>query len=129
MTLNDYFTHENNIKMVDLIVISTNELVPLVIKHTELDDTISDTISLIFKFMKKILKVLPEVLVSENDYNYVKEETVDSFDDVMLTWENIKEKPQDFKMAWDEFYFWWEKIHKDLLEIQRSSKTVFLSMN
>lgn len=129
MTYNDYFSYENNIKMVDLIIKSTNDLVPLVIKHSDLDNTISETISLIFKFLRKILKALPDVLVSENHYNYVKDETMESFNDVMASWEDFRSNPHDFQMAWDDFYFWWEKMNKDLLDIQRSSHTVFLSMN
>lgn len=129
MTFNDYFSYENNIKMVDLIIKSTNDLVPLVIKHTDLDNTISETISLIFKFLRKILKALPDVLVSENEYNYVKDETMESFNDVIATWDDFRSNPNDFQMAWDDFYFWWQKMNKDLLDIQRSSHTVFLSMN
>ena len=127
--MKDYFSYENNITLVDLIIKSTNELVPLVVKHTNIDSNISETLALIFKFLIKIFNLLPEVFIAEGDYNYQKKQTKNSFLIVVKNWDNFKDNPTEFKLSWDEFMFWWGKIHKKLLDIQKSKHTIFLSMN
>jgi hypothetical protein len=127
--MKDYFSYENNIIMVDLIVKSTNDLVPLVMKNTDIDSTISETITLILKFLEKILKLLPDLLSQDNPYNIKKQNTIETLSIVIEAWENFRNEPIDFRFAWDEFHHWWKEIHKDLLIIQRSSHTIYLSMN
>jgi hypothetical protein len=127
--MNDYFSYENNIIMVDLIVRSTNDLVPLVMKNPELDSTISDTITLILKFLDRILKLLPDVLASQSQYNTKKRNIKIAATNVIETWENFKEDPLEFQLSWGEFHYWWTELQRDLLYIQRSQHTIFLSMN
>ncbi len=125
----NYFSYENNIIMVDLIVRSTNDLVPLVLRNSKLDGTIDDTITLILKFLGRIIDLMPDVLANQNEYNTKKLNTKDAFSNVLETWANYKEKPTDFRYAWNDFYYFWRDIHKDLLYLQRSKHTIFLSMN
>jgi len=127
--MNDYFAYENNIIMVDLIVKSTNDLVPLVMKHIDIDNTISETITLILKFLNKILNLLPEVLSDENPYSTKKKLIKDTLSNVIQSWERFQQDPVDFRFAWDEFHYWWQEIQEDLLQMQNSKHTIFLSMN
>ncbi len=120
---------DNQLEMVNSIVKSTNELLPLLRRNAPLNNTIYNTISDILKFLDKVLVVLPDILISERNDRKIKTNLQESFERVISGWGDFFVDSTEFFAAWDEFSGWWSEFERALEILTADNSTIFLSMN
>ena len=124
-----FLPYDNQIKLINSIIVSTNKLLPLIKDNTELTDTINITILQIFQFLEKILDLVPDLLMTEKKMNFYKEELTGSFNKVISNWETFTDNRDEFFDAWRDFNFWWKELNKTIEKLKESDNTIYLSMN
>lgn len=117
------------LKLINKIISSIDELIPVLKRNDELDETIFNTIYEIFRFLFKLLGVIPDILVSEQNYNGTKNELLVAHDKVIKAWGDYLILPEEFFRAWEEFLFKWKNFETAIEHIIRSGNTIYLSMN
>ena len=127
--MNTLLNLDNNIKLIDLIINSINDLIYLIQDKSKLNDTIFTTITLILDFLGIIIKSSPQVLISENNFDEYKSELLNSYTNVYEHWTNPYSSSEQFTNSWYDFYFWWQEFNKSMRKIIQSSHTIYLSMN
>lgn len=124
-----FISIENQVSLIDSIVKSTNKLIPLIERHRPVNDTVSITVKQIFLFLSKIIKLLPDLLVTGDDSKHYKDELNKSFEKVIEAWKGFEEDPTEFILLWDEFSFWWEEFSRMINKMKTNATTIYLSMN
>ncbi len=124
-----FISIENQVSLIDSIVKSTNKLIPMIERHRPVNETINVTVRQIFLFLSRIIKLLPDLLVTGEDNKHYKTELNDSFERVIEAWKNFEEDPAEFTRQWDEFSFWWEEFSRMINQMKTNATTIYLSMN
>lgn len=124
-----FVPYENQITLINSIIESTNKLLPLIEKNAPLTETINITIMQIFRFLDKILDLVPHLLISESNSNFFKEELNNAFKIVLESWDNFAEDQVAFFEAWKEFIIWWQEFNRTVEKLKEVDNTVYLSMN
>ncbi len=127
--MENYAGFENHFKMVDSILKSTQSLIDLLKSKYELNDKLSNTVAEIFKFISKIMNILPDLLVTQEKIPNRKQDLLRSFDRVVLSWELYPDNADEFFKSWDEFIQLWEEFYSNLSNVNKTARTIFLSMN
>lgn len=126
--MDGFFLFENQMPLLDNVIQSTNQLMPILYHTDSVNDTIRTTIDQIFSFVSQILTLLPDILMSVNQMKNVKQELIASFNDVRLKWQDFDGHSEYLERAWMEFMFWWKEFLHSLENIT-NGKTIILSMN
>ena len=127
--MNDAKSLEKHLKLVNSVIISTNDLVNSLKVTDAVDDVIYSTVSEIFNFLTKILRLTPELLISNFIHSLKKSDLNIIFDNVIYSWGDYMDNPEAFYDSWDEFYAKWNKFHRAIENINLSQQTIFLSLN
>ncbi len=127
--MNPFLEYERKFELINSIVDSTNNLIPLLELNFQLDEKICYTVKQLFNFLGKILETLPETLISGKKMENFKTEIIDVFSGVKRGWENFNEDSSQFFQAWDEFYLWWETFKQDSEDMEKDANSIFISMN
>ncbi len=120
---------EKQIKVINTIVNSLDELVALLKVTQLLSEQIMKTNAEILIFLKKALVSLPELLVTSTKSTYKKQDLVEIFDEVMVAWDIFPEEPEIFFDIFSNFSNKWKHFESTLLEVEKQGNTIFLSMN
>jgi hypothetical protein len=124
-----FIAFENQFNMIKSIIKSSNDLVLLLKDNTEIDDLIFLTTFKIFLFMSRMIKSVPEILISDYTNNTLKHEISDSFNKVLHKWEIFRKNPKEFIESWEEFIFWWDEYIRIMEKIGKSDNSIYLYMN
>lgn len=124
-----YLSVEKQILIINTIVKSLDELVSIMRSTNALSEQIYSTISEILNFLHKVLISLPELLVSDVNIKYKRQDLLDNFDVVLLSWEEFIDDPDIFFDRYTEFSKLWVNFEATLKKIEKSGNTIFLSMN
>ena len=127
--MNPFLEYERKFELINSILDSTNNLIPLLELNFQLDEKICYTVKQLFDFLGKILETLPEVLISGRKIENFKSEIIDVFSGVRKGWENFNEDSSQFFQAWDEFYLWWETFKQESEDMENNANSIFISMN
>jgi hypothetical protein len=120
---------ENHFKMVDSILNSTQSLIDLLKSKYELNEKLSSTVGEIFKFIAKILNILPDLLVTQGNIPNKKADLLRAFDRVVYSWDLYPQDAEEFIKSWDEFITLWKEFYQNMDNVNKSARTIFLSMN
>ena len=123
------FYNEQQLEQIDNIVRSTSDLVELLNRNVNLDETIINTITHIFTFIDKITIILPEILILSGKHSNIKKDVNISLNSVLDAWKTFSSKPTAFYVAWGYFYYNWQRFYKHLNEMKKSGNTVYLCLN
>ncbi len=129
IAMENYAGFENHFKMVDSILKSTQSLVDLLNTKLELNDKLSSTVGEIFRFISKIINILPDMLVTKENIPNKKQDLIRAFDRVVLSWELYPEEADEFVTSWEEFITLWNEFYANMDNVKKSARTIFLSMN
>ncbi len=127
--MDNFAGYENHYKMVDSILKSTQSLIDLLKSKYELNDKLSNTVAEIFKFISKIMNILPDLLITEEKIPNKKQDLLKSFDRVVLSWELYPDNADEFFKSWEEFIQLWEEFSSKISNVNKTARTIFLSMN
>jgi hypothetical protein len=116
-------------EMVNSIIKSTNELLPLLRENTPINRTIHNTISDILRFLYRVIEIMPDILISEKNNQKIKVNLEASFDRVLAGWNDFIIDKGEFFEAWEEFCLWWEEFERALKGLKEKNSTIYLSMN
>lgn len=122
----EYYEH---LDLIDLIVQTSDKLIPIFENNPELNEKIYKTVTMIYDFTANVIKSFPELISSSNNRSNIKKELIASVDKVTESWHNLHESPSAFFDSWTEFKFWWDEYLKMIKEIKDSDNTITLSMN
>ena len=125
----NFFILENQISQVDSVIISIDNLLGLVKDVDQFDDKIYSTIGEIIKFIHKVMKMMPDILISEANSPDIKQNVIDSYEKVVVAWENIGNSRQQFFGAWENFKEQWKSFFSSLTQLKKEGHTIYLSMN
>ncbi|MGE5479335.1 MAG: hypothetical protein ACM3U1_02800 [Chloroflexota bacterium] len=127
--MNTNITFDNQMNLINTIVKSTSDLTIILKKNTTLSDTIYNTISEIFKFMRKVLNLLPDILITGQRQETNKKELMFYFSIVQQNWDIYEDDPEAFHESWEVFKTKWVEFLSIIESIKGSRNTIFLSMN
>lgn len=127
--MENYAGFENHFKLVDSILKSTQNLVDLLSSKLELNDKLRSTVGEIFRFISKIINILPDMLVTQENVPNRKKDLIRAFERVVLSWELYPQEADEFVKSWDEFMELWDDFYSNMDNVNKSVRTIFLSMN
>lgn len=119
---------ESQMPLLNNIIQSTNQLMPIIYENTPITETIHDTIDQIFLFIDKILVILPEMLLSENGMVNLKKDLLKAFSRVIICWKEITIAFSELKYEWEIFLKLWNEFIISMENIT-NGKTILISMN
>lgn len=124
-----FLENEQQFNLLNAIMNSTKELIPLLRLNFNLDNNIHKTITKIFQFLDKTLKLLPSSITRQTSFRFPNEEIQESFNHVMKCWDSFPEEKDKFFEAWEEFDFWWEEYKRSADQFKNLKNKVYISMN
>lgn len=127
--MNDVNSLSSHFKMLDTIVVTTNDLVDSLSKADTVDNVIYSTTSEVFKFLSKVLSMVPELLISNYDNSIKKSDLNNSFEDVLHSWSEYIVDKKQFVATWNEFYDLWNRFYQKFKNTNYKENTIFLSLN
>lgn len=125
----NHLSVEKQILIINTIVKSLDELVDILKMTNALSEQIYSTISEILNFLKRVLKSLPELLVSDVNVKYKRSDLLEEFEVMMFSWEYFMDEPEEFFEKYKSFSLLWKNFEATLKKIEKSGNTIFLSMN
>ncbi len=126
MEQNDKF--EDQITMIDFIVRSITEVMPL-LKYKEINsDVISNTMSVVFRYLNKLIKQIPEIIISSS-IPQPRQELLENLTRVISLWQGEQPVGEELANTWEEFSFWWDEFFRIFNSLIESDRTIILSMN
>ena len=125
----NFLTVDKQILLINTIVKSLKELVSILKIKITLNDQIYFTIAEILNFLQRVLKSLPELLISNVQDKYKRQDLLDEFDMVYETWVDFNNNPDIFFEKFDSFAMLWDNYENALKKIEESERTIFLSLN
>jgi hypothetical protein len=126
--MDGFFMFESQMPLLNNIIQSTNQLMPIIYENTPITETIHDTIDQIFLFIDKILVILPEMLLSENGMVNLKKDLLKAFSRVIICWKEITIAFSELKYEWEIFLKLWNEFIISMENIT-NGKTILISMN
>jgi hypothetical protein len=127
MSSNKYL--ENQLIIIDTIVKSLSPIIEVLCESNSFNGTIKTTFDGILKFLLRILKQLPEILISGNNTMGMKSELILSFSNLTSEFSKPKIDKDLIIPAWFEFEFWWDEFFKNAQQIEADNNTIIISMN
>lgn len=127
--MSGFLTYDKQFELIDSIVKSTSQVMPILKKQDYADDKIRATMSMIFDFTDKILQKLPKVLLSKNNLDFFKNELFVSIDRVKKYWEMYPDHKDLLVDEWEMFEEIWKTFYSRATEASKSEKTIFISLN
>lgn len=129
--MNGFIAIDNQIELIETIIGSLNKVVLafLEIDVRLINQTIYDTIALILKFVDKVITLLPELLLGDNEYIKIRKRAAEQFDRVVIAWSEIFISPEIFVKEWNIFLYEWSILKEKLIILSKSKSIVFLSLN
>jgi hypothetical protein len=124
-----FLENEQQYNLLNAIMNSTKELIPLLKLNFNVDNTIHKTITKILLFLNKTLKMLPGSLTEKSSFRFPNEEILESFNQVLNCWDDFPESKDLFFEAWEEFEFWWCEYKRSTEQFRNLRNKVFISMN
>lgn len=121
--------YEYQISLINLIIKSTSDILMLIKSKQEVDDSLFNSITMIFLMLQKIVRLLPEVLTNHSRFEFLKNELVNTSDTLINNWRDKNSEIDNLNDKWTEFIFWWREYETSLTNIQESKNTVYLSLN
>ncbi|MGA2296702.1 MAG: hypothetical protein ABSG15_04040 [FCB group bacterium] len=125
----DYYLQKNPSEILNAIIKSADELVPLIVENKELDKVYHYTFSLILNFLKQVFELLPEMHIPECKYNSLKKEIINSVERAKLSMELFPESQDTFLSAWKDFQFYWNDYKVFLEKFDKSKNNFNISKN
>lgn len=120
---------DKQIMIINTVVNSLVELVKILKITTKLSDEIHFTITEVLIFLQKVIKNLPEILITSTQVNYKREEIVGRFHIVLAAWNDYLIEPEIFYEAFEEFSTLWFEYEEVLKMVENNSTTIYLSLN
>ncbi len=117
------------VNIVNVITKTTDEIIPVIISNPNLDENLKGTIVQVFRFLSKIISMLPDMLITNKKQANHKIELLNTLDIICNAIEQLPQKPELINDAWFEFNYWWNDFNKKINELVESERTIFLSMN
>lgn len=122
-------TIEKQILVVNTIVDSLEELNKILRMNTKISEQIHSTIGEILKFMGKVLKNFPEMLISKKKVMYNKQDILFFYDEMMKAWQVFFENPDNFFNSYETFSLIWKDYQKLLNKLENNATTIYISLN
>jgi len=126
--MEEYAILREQISMIQLIVKSTDEILPVLQSNEHPSETILQTMTTVLKYMNSLIERLPEILISET-IPYPKKELINSLNNVIDQWCACSPHCEKLSEYWEEFFFWWREFRRNYESMVRSERTIVLSMN
>ncbi len=120
---------ETQVNIVAVIAKTTDEIIPVIIANPELDENLKATIEQVFRFLSKIISMLPDMLNTNKKHANHKVELLNTIDKICNAIEVLPNNPELLNDAWFEFNYWWDDFNKKIKELVESERTIYLSMN
>ncbi len=120
---------DTHVNIINTIIKSTDDIIPVIVSNPELDEPLKETIIQVFRFIEKILNLLPDLLSSVNKNVDHKQELNRTINGIIEQLEILPKSPEKLTAVWFEFNYWWKDFTEKLIQITNSENTVFLSMN
>jgi hypothetical protein len=123
-------TLNSRLAIINSIIDSTGKLIPMAQNSGAIQETVFDAITEILSFLDKIVKILPEILLSGENFNFLKQEIIKSIDNTVAAWDEYDEYPGEFAERWQEFHSWWDEFYSTFNKIAvKQQKTIWFSLN
>lgn len=126
---NNFSVFDSQLEQLNTIIMSTTELVSILNSGDKLNDNLRLTITEIFKFLYKVINLLPEVLLTKEENALDKSHLIESYKITFDSWEEFDEVPAEFIENWKNFARLWKDFYEHLQKINKSKKTIYLSLN
>ena len=120
---------ETQVNIVTVIAKTTDEIIPVIIANPELDENLKATIEQVFRFLSKIISMLPDMLITNKKQANHKVELLNTIDRICNSIGTLPNHPELLNDAWFEFNYWWNDFNKKIKELVESERTIYLSMN
>ncbi|MFP4370234.1 MAG: hypothetical protein ACLFR2_11710 [Candidatus Kapaibacterium sp.] len=117
------------LEVINSVIGSADEMLYLLENHNTVDDKIYTTISDILDFYQKVVHGLPEILMTEHNGAINKNSLTNTYDKMVDSWDDFIIDKKTFYTLWEDFKIKWEVYYKSIKKIDRSPKTIYLSMN
>jgi hypothetical protein len=125
-----FFFLENNIDLVNKIISTTGQVIPVVEEQETISPAIFDTFKKILDFLNKILEILPDIKISSaGEELNIKSTITEKLNELTEIWIAFPNRNVDILDAWMYFDFWWSEYYKKAKILKNSDSSIFLSMN
>ena len=125
----DYYLQKKPSEILNAIIKSADELVPLIAENKELDKIYHHTFSLILNFLKQVFGLLPEMYIPECKFNSLKKEIINSVERAILSMELFPDAHDSFLSAWKDFQLYWNDYKQFLEKFDQSQNSIQFSKN
>ena len=110
-----FFFLENNIDLVNKIISTTGQVIPVVEEQETISPVIFDTFKKILEFLNKILEILPDIKISSaGEELNIKLTITEKLNELTEIWIAFPNRNVDILDAWMYFDFWWSEYFKKL---------------
>lgn len=120
---------DSHVNIINTIIKTTDDIIPIIVTNPELDEPLKETIVQVFRFIEKIINLLPDLLTSINKNVNHKYELNKSLNGIIEQLETLPKSPEKLTAVWFEFNYWWKDFNEKLVQLANSQNTVFISMN
>jgi hypothetical protein len=98
---------DTHVNIINTIVKTTDDIIPIIVTNPELDEPLKETIVQVFRFIEKILNLLPDLLNTVNKKVNYKYELNKSLNAIIEQLELLPKSPEKLTAVWFEFNYWW----------------------
>lgn len=126
--MNSYFA-DTHIRLMNIIVKSTEEIIPVLAIHTDIDEQIHNTVKQIFEFLIKVIKNLPDFLIKDFEFYKLKIKLFNRTNTLIQSWVDFKDKPDDFLSTWRQFADTWDIMYKQFEKADISDYVSYIPAN
>lgn len=127
--MNAFEIFEDQIRIIDSMVKAVNHIIHLVQDVDNLSSSVRITLKNILEFLSKAVHTIPRVLLLPNNHSIIKDEILEAFESVQISWDNILEDKTEFYNRWNEFCSKWELFLDLVKKSKENSKAFYLIMN
>ena len=124
-----YLSVDAEVKLIDTIISSISDLIPLLNDSLHQFFKIKNSITEVIIFMRKLIKSLPEIVFSGFKFSITKNDLLISYAIFIEEWDRGEFNKPSIQLCWDNFLFHWSRFKNEIERIDKSTHTVYLSMN
>ncbi len=124
-----YFNLGTHVDEIDRIIRSTDELLHLLKGSFQVDQNIFKVVDEIITFINKLMKIMPNLLHAEVDFQKRNKELQNSAARVLDSWTENQGSDTEFYGYWEEFKTCWGEYTQLIDKIDDSDDSIHLSLN
>ena len=124
-----YFNLGTHVAEIDRIIRSTDELLHLLKGTFQVDQNILKVVDEIISFINKLMKIMPNVMHKEVDFQMRNKELQNSAARVLESWGENQGSDTEFYSYWEEFKACWGEYTELIGKIDDSGDSIHLSLN